>query len=156
MQSYIKILSLKPEGAKKHTSNKKIHDFHDFCVRFRGKIANFVVMKVIYNRFIPFGSFHGLNLFGTIFVQRRWGKMDPHELNHETIHTLQQWEMTYVGFYLWYCVEYLVRLVQYRFKTEKAYYNISFEREAYANERNQHYVSQRRPMAWVNYLRKSS
>ena len=114
-------------------SNKKIHDFHDFCVRFRGKIANFVVMKVIYNRFIPFGSFHGLNLFGTIFVQRRWGKMDPHELNHETIHTLQQWEMTYVGFYLWYCVEYLVRLVQYRFKTEKAYYNISFEREAYAN-----------------------
>ena len=73
-------------------SNKKIHDFHDFCVRFRGKIANFVVMKVIYNRFIPFGSFHGLNLFGTIFVQRRWGKMDPHELNHETIHTLQQWE----------------------------------------------------------------
>ena len=82
--------------------------------------------------------------------------MDPHELNHETIHTLQQWEMTYVGFYLWYCVEYLVRLVQYRFKTEKAYYNISFEREAYANERNQHYVNQRRPMAWVNYLRKSS
>ena len=58
-------------------------------------------MKVIYNRFIPFGTYHGLNLFGIVFVQRRWGKMEPHELNHEFIHTCQQWEMTYVLFYLW-------------------------------------------------------
>ena len=119
-------------------------------------MANFVAMKVIYNRFIPFGSYHGLNLFGTIFVQRKWGKMEAHELNHEAIHTMQQWEMTYAGFYLWYIVEYLVRLVQYRFKTEKAYYNISFEREAYAHEHNPHYILHRRPMAWVKYLRQSS
>ena len=145
-----------PEVAKKHVPNEKIRDFHDFCVRFKGKITNFVAMKVIYNRFIPFGTFHGLNLFGTIFVQQRWGKMDAHELNHEAIHTFQQWEMTYVGFYLWYSVEYLVRLVQYGFKSEKAYYNISFEREAYANERDPHYLRRRRPMSWMKYLRQSS
>lgn len=113
-------------------------------------------MKVIYNRFIPFGAYHGLNLFGIIFVQRKWGKMDAHELNHEFIHTLQQWEMTYIGFYIWYIMEYLVRLVQYRFKTEKAYYNISFEREAYANEHNPHYAHTRHPMAWIKYLRQTS
>lgn len=113
-------------------------------------------MKVIYNRFIPFGSYHGLNLFGTIFVQQRWGKMEPHELNHEFIHTYQQWEMTYVLFYLWYCAEFLVRLVQYRFNIEKAYFNISFEREAYANERNKDYVRHRHPMAWTKYLHRSS
>ncbi|MCR5044041.1 MAG: hypothetical protein K6A93_07915 [Bacteroidaceae bacterium] len=112
-------------------------------------------MKVIYNRFIPFGTYHGLNLFGIVFVQRRWGRMEPHELNHEFIHTCQQWEMTYVLFYLWYVVEFLVRLVQYGFRAEKAYYNISFEREAYANERNMDYLHERRLMAWTRYLRHS-
>ena len=93
-------------------------------------------MKVIYNRFIPFGTYHGLNLFGIVFVQRRWGKMEPYELNHEFIHTCQQWEMTYV-------------------LAEKAYYNISFEREAYANERNMEYLHERRLMAWTRYLKHS-
>ena len=72
-------------------------------------------MKVIYNRFIPFGSYHGLNLFGIIFVQQRWGRMALHELNHEFIHTRQQLEMGFVLFFLWYGVEFLVRLVQCRF-----------------------------------------
>ena len=113
-------------------------------------------MKVIYNRFIPFGSYHGLNLFGVIFVQRRWGKMQARELNHEFIHTCQQLEMAYVFFYLWYGIEFLVRLVQYRFKAEKAYYNISFEREAYANEHDADYLCHRHPMAWTKYLHRSS
>lgn len=112
-------------------------------------------MKVIYNRFIPFGNYHGLNLFGTIFVQKRWGRMEPYELNHEFIHTCQQWEMTYVLFYLWYVTEFIVRLVQYRFQIEQAYYSISFEREAYANEHNKDYLSHRRPMAWMHYLSQS-
>lgn len=111
-------------------------------------------MKVIYNRFIPFGTYHGLNLFGIVFVQRRWGKMQPSELNHESIHSCQQWEMTYVLFYLWYGLEFLIRLVQYRFHAGTAYYNISFEREAYSNEHNLNYLHERRHMAWMRYLRK--
>lgn len=79
--------------------------------------------------------------------------MKRYELNHEFIHTLQQWEMTYPLFYLWYGVEYLVRLVQCRFNADKAYYSISFEREAYANERNFDYSRQRRPFAWLQYLK---
>ena len=142
-----------PEVAKKHLSSEKIRDLHNFCMRFKGKITNFAVMKVIYNRFIPFGSYHGLNLFGIIFVQRRWGRMEAHEINHEVIHTFQQWEMGFIGFFLWYGIEYLVRLVQYRFKPEKAYYNISLEREAYANEHNLRYVRHRRLMSWAKYLR---
>jgi len=112
-------------------------------------------MKVIYNRFIPFGTYHGLNLFGIIFVQRRWGKMELHELNHELIHTRQLWEMAFIFFYLWYGVEFLVRWVQYRFHAEAAYYNISFEREAYANERNLRYLRERRLMTWTRYLKKT-
>lgn len=110
-------------------------------------------MKVIYTRHFPPGNFHAINLFGFVFVQRRWGKMGKEELNHELIHTLQQWEMTAPLFYLWYGVEYLVRLLQYRFDASKAYYNISFEREAYANERNLAYPLERRLFAWWHYLK---
>ena len=113
-------------------------------------------MKVIYTRHFPPGSFHGINLFGVVFVQRRWGEMAPEELNHELIHTLQQWEMEFLLFYLWYGVEYVVRLVQYRFDATKAYYNISFEREAYANERNLDYLRKRRVFSWWRYLREDT
>lgn len=109
-------------------------------------------MRVIYNRFFPFGSYHGINLFGTVFVQRRWGQMRPHELRHEYIHTLQQWELTYVGFYLWYVGEYLVRLLQCRLDSERAYFSISLEREAYAHEHQTDYPRCRRPFAWTHYL----
>ena len=80
--------------------------------------------------------------------------MAPEELNHELIHTRQQWETAFLGFYLWYGVEYVVRLLQYRFDGMEAYYNISFEREAYANMGNADYPRKRRLFAWWQYLRK--
>lgn len=111
-------------------------------------------MKVIYTSHFPPGDFHGINLFGIVFVQRRWGKMGVEELNHELIHTLQQWEMGFVLFYVWYGVEWLVRLVMYRFDAERAYYNIGFEREAYAHERDFSYRRRRRLYAWWEYMRR--
>ena len=111
-------------------------------------------MRIIYTKHFPPGDFHGINILGTVFVQRRWGKMAPHELNHEFIHTLQQWEMTPLLFYLWYAIEFLIRLCQCRFDSDRAYYAISLEREAYAHERNPRYHLRRRPYAWLRYLRR--
>lgn len=108
-------------------------------------------MRIIYTKHFPPGDFHGINLFGTVFVQRRWGKFQPHEVNHEFIHTLQQWEMGYLFFYLWYGVEYLVRLIQCR-NADQAYRRISFEQEAYKHERDSEYLRRRRPFAWHKYL----
>ncbi len=54
-------------------------------------------------------------------------------LNHEKIHLRQQAEMLVLPFYIWYSIEYLMRLAQYR-NGRTAYRNISFEREAYHNE----------------------
>ena len=34
-----------------------------------------------------------------------------------------------------------------------AYFNISFEREAYANQWDEHYLEHRRPYSWTKYLR---
>lgn len=75
------------------------------------------------------------------------------DINHESIHTAQMKEMLYVFFYLWYVIEWLVRLVQYR-NARTAYRNIGFEREAYMNQGNMGYLQGRGRYAWVKYLKK--
>lgn len=78
-------------------------------------------MKVVYNDWIPFRGFKCINLFGILFV-RRGCYMSERDFNHEAIHTAQMKEMLYVGFYLWYLVEWLIRL----FGKGDAYRNLSF------------------------------
>lgn len=54
-------------------------------------------------------------------------------------------------FYLWYSVEWLVRLCLLR-NGKKAYRAVSFEQEAYANERNMNYAENAGYFSWVKYL----
>ena len=69
-------------------------------------------------------------------------------INHEAIHTAQMKEMLYILFYLWYVVEWIVRL----FGKGNAYRNISFEREAYINEKNKNYLTERKMYNWINFI----
>ena len=105
---------------------------------------------IITNRFIPFGTFLAINLFGLIFV-RKGQKLTEVDLRHERIHTRQMRELLYVPFYMIYLVEWLVRLIQYR-HFMSAYLSISFEREAYAHQFEPDYLQQRRHYAWLRYL----
>ena len=107
-------------------------------------------MKIIRNKVIPFKGFKAINLFGVLFV-REEAVMSEADINHEAIHTEQMKEMLYVGFYLWYAVEWLVRLIRFR-DTHSAYRNVSFEREAYANQADLAYLQQRKPWSWACYL----
>ena len=98
-------------------------------------------MKIIYNKILPFGKrFYAINLFGVLFAK---GPCDKVMLNHERIHTAQMKELGYIFFYIWYVLEWLVKLFQYR-DSYKAYRNIRFEREAYENERDLNYLKRRR------------
>lgn len=108
-----------------------------------------VVMKVIYNSIFPFGRYDAINICGVIFSKI---KMSPMLARHEYIHTLQQREMLFLFFYLWYGVEWLVRIIAMG-SVNKAYRNVSFEREAYANDHNPHYCSRRRFWAWLRYYK---
>lgn len=83
-----------------------------------------------------------------IFAKKR---LSPSERRHENIHTLQQRELLFVGFFIWYFVEWLVRLLQYR-NAKRAYLNISFEREAYAHECDKDYEQHRHHYASFAYL----
>lgn len=83
-------------------------------------------------------------------------------INHEKIHLKQQLEMLILPFYIWYLFEYLIRYIHYKriFKWtlsnieiwNKAYQNISFEREAYKHERNLNYLHNRKLFSWFKYL----
>lgn len=106
-------------------------------------------MKIIRNNIIPIKGFAAVNLFGVLFVRKN-AKLTERTLNHESIHTAQMKEMLYVFFYLWYFVEWLIRLFT---NTGNAYRSISFEREAYANERKDEYLRGRRHYAWIRYMK---
>ena len=73
-------------------------------------------------------------------------------IRHESIHWKQQIEMLIIPFYLWYFIEWFIRL----FMKGNAYRNISFEREAYKNENDEKYLENRKFFAWTKYLRKKS
>ena len=102
---------------------------------------------IIRNRYIPFKGFNAMNLFGVILVKKHVHVSDS-LLNHERIHTRQMLEMLVVGFYLWYLVEWLIRLAQ----KGDAYQKISLEREAYIHEHDLEYLQHRKPFAWWRYL----
>ncbi len=78
-------------------------------------------------------------------------KNDEVLINHETIHIIQQLELLVVFFYPFYLIEYAIRLIQYR-DQHKAYRNISFEREAYANEHNLNYLKKRKFYSFLKYI----
>lgn len=100
-------------------------------------------MKIIYNNYIPFKGFTAINLFGVVFA--RAGKsLPPHLINHEKIHTAQMRELYYVGFYVLYFIECVYRLI---FHTRTAYRGLSFEREAYAHQKDYEYLNKRVPFA---------
>lgn len=104
-------------------------------------------MKIIRNRFLPFKGFAAMNLMG-ILVCRKETVLTPDLILHEHIHTRQMVETLFVGFYLWYVVEWLVRLTM----KGNAYRNIAFEREAYAHMHETDYLQRRKAFAWWAYL----
>lgn len=104
---------------------------------------------MIYNNIIPFRGFTVINLFGFIFARKECEPLSKRTLNHEAIHTAQMRELLYIGFYIWYVIEWLVKLCIYG---KQAYRNISFEREAYQYARYEGYLSIRRPYKWIQLI----
>lgn len=115
-------------------------------------MVEFKEMKIIYNNIIPFKGFKAINLFGILFVRSEY-KVEERTIRHESIHTAQIKELLYIFFYLWYIIEWIIRLFQCSFDFKKAYRNISFEREAYDNEFDIDYLENRERFNFGKYLK---
>lgn len=97
------------------------------------------------------GTYRGISLYPIgIFVKRMdYRDMDTF-INHELIHWRQQKEMLIIPFYLWYVIEWVINIFKYG---KKAYKKLSFEQEAYHNQKNLDYLKKRRFLAWMKYLK---
>jgi hypothetical protein len=98
---------------------------------------------IVVNTIIPFKGYVAMNIFGIIFVRKEFvddknlNKLPEERFNrmlrHEEIHSKQILETGIIFFYIWYILEYIIRLLMY-FNHSKAYRNIVFEQEAYYYE----------------------
>ena len=68
-------------------------------------------MRIIRNSYIPFRGFTAMNFFWVLFVRREAAELSSYTLNHEKIHSAQMREMLYIPFYIWYLLEWLLRLL---------------------------------------------
>lgn len=105
-------------------------------------------MLIVENNYIPFKGFQAILLFGVLFV-RKGVKITDKLLNHENIHYQQMKELLFIGFYIWYVIEWLIKLPIHG---RMAYYNISFERESYSKERDMHYLRGRKFWGFIKYM----
>ena len=106
-------------------------------------------MKVVKVKYIPF-KFTGITVWPFIFFLK--GRVISNTLlRHETIHLRQQRETLWRAFFILYGLEYFLKLLYYR-NFSAAYFNLSFEREAYRNAGKENYLKTRKPFAWVKYI----
>ena len=108
------------------------------------------MLLIVAKYLIPKG-YRGLTVFPFVFVKYGVDKENRIFINHEKIHLRQQLELLILPFFIWYLLEYCLRLVQYK-NANLAYRNISFEREAYTNESNLEYLKNKPFFSFCNYL----
>ncbi|RYU89311.1 hypothetical protein EWM62_13330 [Mucilaginibacter terrigena] len=100
---------------------------------------------------VPFLKVSGIALFPFILVNSEKLLNDAVVINHERIHLKQQAELLVIPFYLLYLLNYMVNYAIYR-NHNRAYLNIVFEREAYANEADMGYLNRRKWLGWLRYF----
>lgn len=131
-------------------------------------------MKIVRNKFIPFGTFDAMNILGFLFVKEDT-KLDDELINHEAIHTVQQYEILALSalvalvasnlyaswWYLLiviampiaiYLLAWLIELVLPPY--DSAYKDSPFEREAYLNQHDPMYLAKRPIGATLKYVLK--
>lgn len=99
-------------------------------------------------RLITFNRAAAISLFPFgLYIKTEY--MTDWVINHESIHWKQQAEMLGIFFYLWYLLEWIIRIP---INGRKAYKSIGFEREAYFNDDNLDYLKNRKRYSWIGYL----
>lgn len=72
------------------------------------------------------------------------------------LHTAQMKEMAYIGFYVWYFLEWLLCLLVSGFSFGYAYHDISLEEEAHLNDKDLEYLKTRKHYSWWSYIKLGS
>ena len=116
-------------------------------------------LKLAYSCWLPLKGFGSITIFNYL-VRRKEKKETPIDEAtwiHENIHKYQMHDFglgLFIGgiiFYLFYFIEWLIKCLFAPFGY-RAYYSISFEQEAYRNQKNDKYLEERKHFAWLKYV----
>jgi len=113
-----------------------------------------MIIKTSLVRILSLGFASGICLYPFVLIGKEI-EITDRLINHERIHLQQQLETLILPFYLWYFLEFFIRILQHR-NLEKAYRNISFEKEAYQYESTIEYLDNRKRFAWTEFLGQSN
>ena len=108
------------------------------------------MILIVFKYLMPRG-FRGLTFFPFVILTNKHDALDKVCINHERIHLRQQLELLVLPFYVWYGIEFVIRLLILKDRN-KAYRTISFEREAYVNEKDLNYLKSRSFWNFLKYL----
>ncbi|MGC6429686.1 MAG: hypothetical protein ACON5F_01440 [Jejuia sp.] len=107
---------------------------------------------ILISKYLAPKGYNGITLYPFIFLGDTKLKINETLVNHEQIHLKQQLELLVLPFYIWYVLEFIFRYIQFK-NWSLAYRNISFEREAYAKEKDLQYLKTRKFWSFLGYLR---
>lgn len=102
----------------------------------------FVNRMIVINKYLVPKGYIGITLYPFVLLKDEQLRRYTTLITHESIHLQQQLELLVIPFYLLYVSEFLLKLLYYKNWTT-AYKNISFEREAFANEKDLNYLKLR-------------
>nr|WP_229791282.1 hypothetical protein [Winogradskyella epiphytica] len=109
-------------------------------------------MFVIFiSKYVVPKGYIGISIFPFVFLKTKSLKANLVVINHEKIHLRQQLELLIIPFFIFYMIEFIYRWIQYR-NWDLAYRNVSFEREAYAKEKDLNYLKSRPFWGFWTYL----
>ena len=106
---------------------------------------------IVFSKYIVPKGYLGITIFPFVILRHNSLKQDSVLINHERIHLKQQLELLVLPFFIIYSFEFLIRLFQFK-SWHLAYRNISFEREAYTNEKDLDYLKSRSFWNFITYL----
>lgn len=130
-------------------------------------------------KLLLFPTYTAITLLYNSFFKKDEDEYSMDDINHECIHQVQQMECSVIGlalglvlcglfnlslwwiiilglgfFYIWYGIEYLIILCFAKWdKQNERYHDVSFEEEAHNNDGNWDYLEDRKPFAWIKYIK---
>ena len=130
-------------------------------------------------KLLLFPTYTAVTLLYNSFFKKDEDEYSMDDINHECIHQVQQMECSVIGlalglvlcglfnlslwwiiilglgfFYIWYGIEYLIILCFAKWnKQNERYHDVSFEEEAHNNDGDWDYLEDRKPFAWIKYIK---
>lgn len=111
-----------------------------------------MTLKIVESNILPPKGYKAITILLWMFI-RKGAKINDKTYTHENIHLEQEIEMGFILFYIWYIIEFIIKLICTR-NWKRTYRSISFEQEAYERADNINWTEFRPHYYWTKFINK--